>query len=278
MRADGFLPRPEDVIRLTSRWEGERTDDGRPHVPDEVLEQIRSATSEDAWSTTHKHGYDRQFASGWRQTHPGSILVGRAVTAQFLPHRDDYDAAVVAAGEQGGLKDGDRQNSWVIDVLDDGDVMVVDIFGKIVEGTVIGDNLGTAIAARTHAGAVVDGGIRDLAGLSRLDDVSFFFREADPTPIRDVTLAGINIPVRIGGATVLPGDVVLGTSTGVHFIPPQLATELASASADTAARDVFGKLRLREGRYSSAGIDTSPWDAEIEADFQQWRELEAGTR
>lgn len=276
MRAHGFLPRRDEVIRLTSSWEGERSEDGRPHVPDDVLEQIRTATSEDAWSTTHKHGYDRQFAGGWRQTHPGSVLVGRAVTAQFLPHRADYDAAVVAAGAQDGLQDGDRQNSWVIDALTDGDVMVVDIFGKIVEGTVIGDNLGTAIAARTQAGAVVDGGIRDLAGLSRLDDVSFFYRDADPTPIRDVTLAGINLPVRIGGATVLPGDVVLGTPTGVYFIPPQLAAEVAASSAETAARDEFGKLRLREGRYSSAGIDTSPWSAEIEADFQQWREREAG--
>lgn len=278
MRADGFLQRPADVIALTAGWEGERTEDGRPHVPDEVLERIRSATSEDAWATTHRHGYDRQFASGWQQTHPGTVLVGRAVTAQFLPHRPDHDAAVVAAGDQNGLQDGDRQNSWVIDVLADGDVMVVDIFGKIVEGTVIGDNLGTAIAARTHAGAVIDGGVRDLGGLSRLDDVNFFFREADPTPIREVTLAGINIPVRIGGATVLPGDIVLGTTTGVYFVPPQFAVELADSATETAARDTFGKIRLREGRYSSAGIDTSPWDAEIEDDFRQWRELEASAR
>lgn len=278
MRADGFLPRPADVIRLTSEWEGERTDDGRPYVADEVLEKIRRATSEDAWSTTRKHGYDRQFASGFQQTHPGTVLVGRAVTAQFLPHRPDYDAAVVEAGGLDGLQDGDRQNSWVIDALADGDVMVVDIFGKIAQGTVIGDNLGTAIAARTRAGAVVDGGVRDLGGLSSLEDVNFFFRQADPTPIRDVTLAGINIPVRIGGATVLPGDVVLGTATGVYFVPPQLAVELAESATETAARDTFGKLRLREGRYSSAGIDTSPWDAEIEADFRQWRELEGSTR
>lgn len=278
MPLDGFLQRPADIIRLTAGWEGERSADGRPHVSDDVLERIRTATSEDAWATTHKHDYPRQFASGWQQSHPTRVLVGRAVTAQFLPHRPDYDAAVVAAGERSGLQDGDRQNSWVIDALGEGDVMVVDIFGKVVEGTVIGDNLGTAIAARTHAGAVIDGGVRDLAGLQRLEDVNFFYRAADPTPIRNVTLAGLNIPVRIGGATVLPGDVVLGTSTGVHFVPPQLAVELADSAWETASRDAFGKQRLREGRYSSASIDTSPWLDEIEADFQNWRELEGSTR
>lgn len=278
MPFDGFLQSPADIIRLTAGWEGERSSDGRPRVGDDVLERIRTATAEDAWATTHKHDFPRQFANGWRETHPGRVLVGRAVTAQFLPHRPDFDAAVVAAGERDGLRDGDRQNSWVIDALGEGDVMVVDIFGKVVEGTVIGDNLGTAVAARTHAGAVIDGGVRDLAGLQRLEGVNFFYRAADPTPIRHVTLAGLNIPVRIGGATVLPGDVVLGTTTGVHFVPPQLAVQLADSAWETASRDAFGKQRLREGRYSSASIDTSPWLDEIEADFVNWREQEESAR
>lgn len=271
MGANGFIQSPEHIVSLTSYWDGERSADGRPHVSDEVLDNIRAATSEDAWATTNKHGYLRQFASGWRETHPGHVLVGRALTAQFLPHRPDYDAVIVADGERSGLHEGDRQNSWVIEALAARDVMVVDIFGKVVEGTVIGDNLGTAIAAHKSAGAVVDGGVRDLGGLSSLSDVNFFYREADPTPIRNVTLAGMNIPVRIGGATVMPGDVVLGTPTGVYFVPPQLAVELAEGASETASRDRFGKLRLREGRYSSAAIDTSPWEAEIEQDFQSWR-------
>ena len=104
-----------------------------------------------------------------------------------------------------------------------GDVMVVDIFGKVKDGTVVGDNLGTAVRSRTRAGAVIDGGIRDYQGLVRLNDVNFYVRGVDPTAIADVTLAGMNIPIRIGGATVLPGDVVLGTPTGVIFIPPHLA-------------------------------------------------------
>ena len=199
------------------------------------------------------------------------MLVGRAVTSQFLPHRPDYDQAVVATGALEGNTAADRQNSWIIDTLREGDVMVTDIFGKVVDGTVIGDNLGTAVAARTGVGAVIDVGVRDVEGLQALAGVNFFHRGADPTAIQDVTLAGVNRPIRIGQATVLAGDIVLGTGTGVIFIPPHLAADVAAASADIAVRDVFGKLRLTERRYSSAEIDVGVWATHIETDFQDWR-------
>jgi regulator of RNase E activity RraA len=265
-------PPREDLIELTSSWTGERFPDGRPRVPAGVLDRLRSATTEQAWSVLAAAGFERQFAGGWRETHPGTVLVGRAVTAQFLPHRPDYDQAVVAAGAREGHQEGDRQNSWIIETLQPGDVMVTDIFGKVKEGTVVGDNLGTAVASRTRAGAVIDGGIRDFQGLAELDGgVNIFFRDVDPAPIRNVTLAGINIPVRIGEATVMPGDVVLGTASGLIFVPPALAALVAEASEDTRIRDVFGKLRLSERVYTSAEIDVPAWPDRIERDFQRWK-------
>jgi regulator of RNase E activity RraA len=265
-------PSKEVLEELTSVWPGERFSSGRPRVPDEVLASLRLATTEEAWGHLFQAGYPRQFAGDWRETHPGTILVGRAVTAQFLPHRPDLDAVVVAAGAREGHHEGDRQNSWVIELLESGDVLVVDIFGKIVEGTVIGDNLGTAVASRTGVGAVIDGGIRDLQGLQQLEGgVNIFHRAVDPTPIRGVTLAGINLPIRIGAATVLPGDVILGTPTGIAVIPAHLAAEVAADSEDTRVRDVFGKQRLAQRRYTSAEIDVPRWSEDIETDFQQWR-------
>jgi regulator of RNase E activity RraA len=265
-------PARDELIELTSSWTGERSPDGRPRVPDDVLARLRTTTTEQAWGILRKEGFERQFAGGWRETHPGTILVGRAVTAQFLPHRPDYDRAVVAAGAREGHLEGDRQNSWIIETLKPGDVMVTDIFGKVKHGTVVGDNLGTAVASRTGVGAVIDGGIRDFQGLTELDPgVNIFFRDADPTAIRDVTLGGINIPIRIGEATVLPGDIVLGTPSGLIFIPPALANSVAEASEDIRIRDIFGKLRLSERTYTSAEIDVSTWMDHIEQDFQQWK-------
>ena len=198
------------------------------------------------------------------------MLVGRAVTAQFLPHRPDYHEAIQEAGLAEGRSNIGGQNSWVIETLEHNDVMVVDIFGKIKDGTVIGDNLGTAVQTRTRAGAVIDGGIRDYDGLVKLSNVNFFMRGMDPTAIADVTLAGINIPIRIGEVTVLPGDVVLGTPTGTIFIPAHLAQEVVETSEDIRIRDEFGKLRLSEGKYTSGEIDVPTWREDIEADFQAW--------
>jgi 4-hydroxy-4-methyl-2-oxoglutarate aldolase len=198
--------------------------------------------------------------------------VGRAVTAQFLPHRPDYHDAIQQAGLAEGRGAVGGQNSWIIETLQHNDVMVVDIFGKIKDGTVIGDNLGTAVRSRTRAGAVIDGGIRDYTGLMELTEVNFFVRGVDPTAIADVTLAGLNIPIRIGEATVLPGDIILGTPTGIIAIPPHLVQEVVERSENIRVRDEFGKLRLAQGTYTSGEIDVPTWREDIEADFAAWKQ------
>ncbi|NJN17313.1 MAG: RraA family protein [Oscillochloris sp.] len=264
-------PTPADIIALTASYSGERFTDGRPKVSDDLLERMQHVTTEEAWVVLRDHGYVRQFVGGWMQTHPGTIMVGRAVTAQFLPHRPDLHQAIQQTGLAEGRGAVGGQNSWIIESLQHNDVMVVDIFGKIKDGTVIGDNLGTAVAARTRAGAVIDGGIRDYQGLIRLTDVNFFVRGVDPTAIADVTLAGINIPIRIDAITVLPGDVILGTPTGIIAIPAHLAQQVVETSEDIRIRDEFGKLRLAEGRYGSGEIDVPTWREDIEADFQSWK-------
>lgn len=268
-----YITPPKDtLIAMTPLNPWGRDEFGRPYVPDEWLERMKNVTTEEAWGVMIGKGYPRQFEGNWKETHPGRITVGRAVTAQFIPHRPDYHDVVQKAGEAEGRGSRGGQNSWVINTLKHGDVMVVDIFGKVQNGTVIGDNLGTAIRTRTRAGAVIDGGIRDYQGLVELTDVNFYMRGMDPTAIADVTLAGINIPIRIAGCTVMPGDVVLGTPTGVIFIPPHLVQEVVERSEDISVRDVFGKMRLAEGKYSSGEID-SKWSDAIEADFQEWKQL-----
>jgi 4-hydroxy-4-methyl-2-oxoglutarate aldolase len=257
----------ENVARLTRQYTDERSADGRPRVSDDLIERMKLVTTEEAWGVLRRNGYERQFEGGWFVTHPGQVLVGRAVTTVFVPHRPDFHDLVEETGRSEGRVGG--QNSWVIDTLQPGDVMVVDMFGKIKDGTFVGDNLGTSVRTRTRAGAVIDGSIRDFDGISKLTEVNFYTRGLHPSAIRDATLAGINVPIRIGEVTVLPGDVVLGTPTGVIFIPPHLAREVVERSENIRVRDEFGHQRLREGRYTPGEIDRA-WSPEIEADFQEW--------
>lgn len=264
-------PSPETLRSLTAEWDGDRYPDGRPRVSDAIIDALRASTTEEIWLVLSEAGYDRQFEGGWCVSHPGKTLIGRAVTAQFLPHRPDLDRVMVeTANNEGRPTRSENQNWLVVEALVDGDVMVVDIFGKVKEGTVIGDQLGTAIDTRTRAGAVIHGGIRDLHGISMLPNVNIFFRGTDPTPIRDVTLAGLNIPVRIGGVTAMPGDVVLGTLSGVMFIPPHLAAKAAARSLEIRSRDDFAKLRLTEGTYSTSQMDVEVWADSIQVDYESW--------
>lgn len=259
---------PESIKELTRLYPGERFPDGRPRVPDDILERMKAVTTEQAWGVLRANGYHLQFEGNWFRTHPDRILVGRAVTTQFVPQRPDLQELMQEKGKAEGRIGG--QNSWVIDTLQPNDVMVVDIFGKIKDGTFIGDNLGTSVRTRTQAGAVIDGGIRDYQGLAELSDVAFYCRGLDPSAIANTTIAGINIPIRIGNTTVLPGDIVLGTPTGVIFIPPHLAEAVVARAEEVQRRDQFGQLRLREGRYTPGEIDVSVWREDIQADYEEW--------
>ncbi len=262
------LNRTDDIRFYTEDSPLDRFPNGRPRVPDDILERMHLVTTEEAWGVLRRHGYNHQFAGNWLTVHPDQVLVGRAVTAQFVPTRPDLQAAIQRWGDANGGVGG--QNSWVIDTLEPGDVIVVDLFGKVRDGTFAGDNLGTAIANRTGAGMVIDGGIRDLQRLQLIPNCGIFVRGVDPTAIAEVTLVGINNPIRIGEATVLPGDVVLGTCTGVIFIPPHLAEEVVVESERVRLMDEWGQMRLREGKYLPGQVDGA-WTDEMNADFAAWQ-------
>jgi regulator of RNase E activity RraA len=260
---------PERIAALTPHWPGERSADGRPRVSDDIVARMKLVTNDEAWGVLEKrNGYNFQFEGNWFNLHPELALSGRAVTAMMVPLRPDLHEVVQAIGTGEGRSGG--QNTWVIDTLEPGDVLVVDLFGKIHDGTFIGDNLGTATRARTGTGIVIHGGIRDYLRVNELTDFAVFCRGVDPTAIAEVTLVGVNIPIRIGHATVLPGDVVLGTSEGVTFVPPHLAETVVIYSEDTRQRDVFGKLRLAEKSYTSGQIDVPIWAEDIENDYLGW--------
>ena len=260
----------EDIIQLTPLWKGERFPDGRPRVSDDILRRLKNVITEEAWSVLWRAGYEFQFEGNWTRLHPDRVLVGRAVTGVFVPRRPDLHDGLMDYGHEQEGRIG-AMNSWVIETLVEDDVIVIDLFGKVYKGTFSGANLSTAIATRTKRGQVIHGGIRDAQQIMEIDDFCTFCRGMDPTPIRDVTLVGLNVPCRIGEAICMPGDVVLGTPTGVLFIPPHLAEEVVEHSDRTHLREVFSHQRLREGIYTSSQMDTK-WTDEIVADFDEWRQ------
>jgi regulator of RNase E activity RraA len=270
---DKFAPlnlSKDELAEYTPEWTGDRFPDGRPRVPDAVVERIKSATVTQAWGVLRGEGFEWQYEGGWVCTHPGQVLVGRALTAMYVPRRPDMRRLMEEKGARCGCI-GD-QISWPIDMLTKGDVYVADVYGKIEQGPVIGDNLSTAIYAKSGNGVVHDAAVRDIDGIREIPGFTSFVRGWHPSYASPtIMLAGANCPVRIGQVTVMPGDVVLGKSDGVIFIPPHLAEKVARTSELIRLRDVFGKSRLAEGKYTPGQIDAR-WTDEIETDFSRWLE------
>ncbi len=265
--AQQITPTPEQVKTLTSKWTGERFADGRPKTSDRLLERLKNVSLEEAWGYLRNKGYQNQFEGDWMVIRPDSVMTGRVVTAQYMPLRPDYDSAVKAQGKSQGRIG--SPNSWPIDVLQNGDVYVADSYGKIVDGTLIGDNLGNAIYAKSHRGVIFYGSVRDVEGLEEIQGFNGWIKGYDPSYIQQMMLAGINVPIRIGRATVMPGDVVLAKKGGIVFIPAQYLADLVLNSEFVMLRDDFGHQRLREGKYTPGQIDQQ-WTDDIKKDFLQW--------
>jgi regulator of RNase E activity RraA len=264
-----------DMLALTPNWKGERFADGRPKAPDSLLNRLKSVTLEEAWAVLRNKNYKYQYEDGWQTINPDSVLVGRAVTATFMPGRPDIQRVVDDYGHTKGgrIK---SQNSWPLDILTKRDVYVADQFGAHIDGPTIGDNLGNSIFAKTGNGIIYDGAVRDINGLKELKGFTSFFRSYHPSHhlnnpdgLLNTTLVSINHPTRIGRAMVVPGDVVLGRDGGVLFIPPHLLEEVVKIAEVVRLRDLFGHEKLREGKYTPGQIDTR-WSDEIEKDFSQW--------
>ncbi len=262
-----FFDTKEEVIYYTQEWAGERFPDGRPKVPQRILERMKNVSIEEAWGILRSKGYQNQYAGNWTILHEDQAMTGRAVTACYLPKRPEISDRLTEKGHQAGRIG--AMNSWPIDVLQSGDIYVADCFGKIIDGTLIGDNLGNAIYANSGNGVVFDAGARDVEGLEEIEGFNAWVRGWHPSFLQETMLMGINVPIRIGEAVVFPGDVVLAKKEGVLFIPAHLAEEVVIRSEFIMLRDKFGHEMLRLGRYTPGQID-GRWDEDIKSAFMKW--------
>lgn len=257
------------LIEFTPDWHGARFPDGRPDVPDSVLERLKDATAEQAWEVLQKAGYRNQFEAGWTVINPSSQrLIGRAVTAVYMPYRPDVDSIIRANGQR-ERRVGTGENSWIIDTLKPGDVMVVDEFGKIKDAPIVGANLATSIFTKSHNGVILDGALRDTSEIEEMKQFEVFCRGTDPSFFHEVMLMGINVPIRIGQATVMPGDVVVSDPEGITFIPPQFAEKVADHAELDHLVDDWGEMMLREQKYTPGQID-GHWTSPMIDEFNRW--------
>ena len=261
------LPK-EELIFLTSEWKGERFDDGRPKIPDELLERAKKIGIDDAWTVLENEGYKNQFEGNWKMVHNDVPVVGRALTALFMPSRPDVERNIKERSISSQGRKGNT-NSWPIEVLTKGDVYVADSFGKIDAGTLMGATLATSIYSKSGNGVVFNGSARDLESISQMEGFNAFVRDFHPSFLEEEVLMGLNTPIRIGQVMVLPGDLVLAKREGVLFIPAHLAEQVVGTAEFVALKDQFGFEMVRTKKYSTGEID-SQWTEQIKKEFLVW--------
>src|SRR5690606_15191939 len=256
-------------------WKGERFPDGRPRIPDDLLERAKHIMIDDAWTVLKNEGYVNQYEGGWITVNDITI-VGRAVTAMYMPSRPDVEKKIKERGTKQGRKG--NTNSWPIDILTKGDLYVAGAFGKISGGPIMGAALANSILSKSGSGVVFDGSARDLHEIRNLKGFNAFVRDFHPSFTEEMVLMGLNTPIRIGSVMVLPGDLVIGTVEGVLFVPAHMAEHVISVSEFVIRKDQFGFEMVRSGKYSTGEID-SQWTDAIKTDFLKWleRHPELGT-
>ena len=263
-----FTLTKDQMIELTAQNPFDRFPDGRPKVPDGLIERAKGLSAEEVFAILPGKSFRNQYADGFQILHPNKRLVGRAFTVQFMPARPDLDGVINARAKAAGF---DRMNNQTaIDMLQPGDVLVVDLFGQGENGTIVGDNLFYYIMKATRSGGlVVDGAIRDLDGISEME-MPAYFRRTHPSAIGNVMISGINIPVRIGNATVMPGDLVFGDSEGVYFIPPALVQQVVDNADVIHIHDEWTRKKFDEGKYKSSDIYSTPKDPALKKEYDEY--------
>jgi regulator of RNase E activity RraA len=261
----------DQMVEYTKAWTGDRFPDGRPKVPDQWLERAKDISQEEisvpSGGGRGGGGYS-QYEGDWRLLHPEMKMTGRAFTMAFMPARADLDQVVMAKAKEKGIPS--LNNQYGFDMLQPGDVLVVDLYGKKEGGTIVGDNLFYYVMKATrNGGLVVDGSLRDLDGISPMP-MQCYYRAVHPSAIGGATLAAINVPIRIGNVTVMPGDLVVGDREGVSFIPAQNVETILDRADETHIHDEWTRRKFDELKYKSSEIYGSPRDPALKQEYQEY--------
>jgi regulator of RNase E activity RraA len=258
----------DELTFLTSEWKGERFADGRPKIPDALIERAKKIYIDDAWTVLRNEGYLNQFEGNWKTVND-TIMAGRAVTAMYMPSRPDVEKNIKDRGAKQGRKG--NTNSWPIETLVKGDLYIADAYGKISGGPIMGATLANSIYSKSGNGVVFDGSARDLLEIKNIKGFNAFVRDFHPSFTEEMVLMGLNTPIRIGNVMVLPGDLVIATREGVLFVPAHMAEQVVNTAEFVIRKDQFGFEMVRTGKYSTGEID-SQWNDQLKTEFLKWLE------
>lgn len=241
-RLPAFSAQPVVDDRQRAEAWGSREAAGLPaeeefELTDELVAELRRVSVATLSSQLRKRGYDQLSIDGVVTNQPGRQVIGRARTLRFVPAREDLFR------DHGGGYNAQKQ---AFDALDSGDVLVIEARGERGSGTV-GDILALRAQVRGAAGIVTDGGVRDWDAVAELD-IPTFSGGAHPAVLgRRHVPWDSDITVACGGASVQPGDLIVGDDDGVLVIPPSLVTEVLDAAIEQEAREQWIAERVAEG-------------------------------
>lgn len=218
-------------------------------IPAYVAEQLSAADRalfsklmevglEAAWSAVTQEGYPQCFINELTPLHTDRRLVGRARTVRYLPNRKDLREKIYAAGPQLNYRSAEE--------AEPGDVLVFDAGGER-HSTVSGAMVTTRFLVRGGAGILVDGCMRDVPDLAAMPG-SFYLRCGHASSVSPLMMsADYQVPVRIGGVTVMPGDLLVGERHGVLVIPAAIVDKVLEKAMAHDAQEQFQRKLLLQG-------------------------------
>ena len=238
-------------------------DETRKEVTLEQLALLEEFQIENIWSSMGE--YQDNYVTGFQTTRPGERIVGRALTIRSLPARPDLKRALDTLGEEG-----DWDTRFYVRAGEEaqpGDVVVVDLGGP--DGHIFfGDITAMGIQMRGARGVIIDGGTRDLEELSAdtFEGFPVFARFFDPVGPRWLDTE-YNVPIRVGGATVLPGDIVVAEDEAMLFFPEEILDDVVQKARARQELEDYERDMLKQKKYRIR--DVYPLHPELRKEYEE---------
>jgi regulator of RNase E activity RraA len=195
---------------IRSVW-AQSTPASTPHsLDDELIAQFRRVEVASVSDALEQITGKRRYMSHHMQPIFTAKFAGFARTVQLKKDEGNNDPEALS-GMLEAIDQGATDSVYIM-VVEDGE----DIAG-------MGGLMGTAMAARGYSGAVIDGGVRDVAYLRKIGFPVFATGIVPSTSVHHYRFAGSQIPVVCAGVPVNPGDIVVADSDGVAVVPREQA-------------------------------------------------------